>query len=107
MGQDISCAPARWRRRDLLTTGAGAALGGLFSAFSGSAMAQGYDASRIKALAFDVYGTCTDYWSAIVRAGQAINREKGLDTDWGAVPDDWKGLYPPSFAAVLKGQRPW
>lgn len=50
--------------------------------------------------------TCTDYWGTIVREGEAINQKKGLDIDWGALASDWHGLYPPSFGAVLSGQRP-
>lgn len=61
----------------------------------------------IKALTFDVQGTATDFWGTIVREGQAINRRKGLDIDWGKLADDWRGLYRPGLDAVLKGEQPW
>ncbi len=61
----------------------------------------------IKALTFDVQGTTTDFWGTIVHEGQAINRRKGLDIDWGAFADDWRGLYRPGLDAVLKGERAW
>ena len=61
----------------------------------------------IKALTFDVQGTATDFWGTIVREGQAINRRKGLDIDWGKFADDWRGLYRPGLDAVLKGEQPW
>jgi 2-haloacid dehalogenase len=82
-------------------------LGGLVSGVSRPALARGYDASGIKALVFDVYGTCTNYWGTITGEGQVLNRSKGLDVDWGGVATDWHGLYPPGFAAVRDGQRPW
>jgi 2-haloacid dehalogenase len=82
-------------------------LGGLVSGASRPALARGYDASGIKALVFDVYGTCTDYWGTITREGQVLNRSKGLDIDWGVLATDWRGLFPPGFAAVRDGQRPW
>jgi 2-haloacid dehalogenase len=65
------------------------------------------DLSGIKALTFDVYGSCTDYWGTIVREGRAINRRKGLDLDWAKFADDWRSLYLPDFAAIIKGERLW
>ncbi len=94
-------------RRSLLAVGATLTLSGFASMFGGSANAREFDASRIKALVFDVYGTCTDYWGTIVHEGQAINLNKGLGIDWARIATDWRGLFPPSFQAVLKGQRPW
>jgi 2-haloacid dehalogenase len=61
----------------------------------------------IKALTFDVQGTATDFWGTIVREGQAINRRKRLDIDWGKFADDWRGLYRPGLDAVLNRERPW
>jgi 2-haloacid dehalogenase len=63
--------------------------------------------SGIKALTFDVQGSSTDFLGTIVREGQAINRRKGLDLDWGKFADDWRGQYRPSLDAVLNGHRPW
>ena len=63
--------------------------------------------SGVKALTFDVQGTSTDFWGTIVREGQAINRRKGLDLNWGKFADDWRGLYQPSLDAVLDGRQPW
>jgi 2-haloacid dehalogenase len=65
------------------------------------------DLPEIKALVFDVIGTCTDYWSAIIREGEKINRTKGLNLDWRSIAKDWHGLFPSTFAAVKNGQRPW
>jgi len=98
---------AGWSRRDVLAAGTAVAAGGLAAGFGRPAKAQGRDLSGIKALVFDVYGTCTDYWGTIVREGQVLNRTRGLDIDWAALATDWRGLFPPGFAAVRDGQRPW
>jgi 2-haloacid dehalogenase len=107
---------ARFSRRNVLAVGATVALSGFASIFSEPVKAiSAIEASEgkrpgvagIKALVFDVYGTSTDYWGTIVREGQVINRRKGLNIDWAAIADDWHGLFPPSFQAVLNGQRPW
>jgi 2-haloacid dehalogenase len=75
--------------------------------FDGAAPDVAPNLPGIKALTFDVQGTATDFWGTIVREGQAINRRKGLDIDWGKFADDWRGLYRPGLDAVLKGERPW
>jgi 2-haloacid dehalogenase len=94
-------------RRNLMTLSAAVAFSGFASAISRPAKAQGYDASAIKALVFDVIGTCTDHWGTNVHEGQVINRKKSLNIDWGAIATAWHGLYPPGFAEILSGRRPW
>jgi 2-haloacid dehalogenase len=91
-------------RREMLAVGTAtiAALGLKTTADAGER-----DLSGIKALTFDVYGSCTDYWGTIVREGRAINRRKGLDLDWAKFADDWRSLYLPDFAAIIKGERLW
>ena len=107
MLRDIDPKSARLSRRHLLVVGTAVAASGSALALTQSADANELDLSGIKALVFDVYGTCTDYWGTIVREGQAFNRKKGLDIDWGRLATDWHGLFPPGFAAVLKRERPW
>jgi 2-haloacid dehalogenase len=104
---DADLNPAHLSRRDLLRVGAALTLTDPALALSNPADANERDLSEIKALVFDVYGTCADYWGTFVRQGQAINRKKGLDIDWDKLSVEWHGLYPPSFAAMYKGQRPW
>ena len=62
---------------------------------------------NINALLFDVFGTCVDWRSSIVRQGADLNRRKGLDTDWAAFADAWRALYQPSMEQVRSGSRPW
>ncbi len=62
---------------------------------------------RIKALTFDVFGTVVDWRSSIIREGEALGRAKGLEVDWSAFADAWRGLYQPSMEEVRRGVRPW
>jgi len=61
----------------------------------------------IKAIAFDVQGTCVDFYEPILRVGASINREKGLSIDWAAMSAAWRDLYRTTMDAVIAGERPW
>jgi 2-haloacid dehalogenase len=39
----------------------------------------------IRAIAFDVQGTCVDFYQPILRMGEGLNREKQLRIDWSAL----------------------
>lgn len=65
------------------------------------------DSNTIKALAFDVQGTCVDFYAPVLRAGAAINRDKGLTVDWTALLAEWRDLYRETMDTVIAGQRPW
>ncbi|GII23383.1 haloacid dehalogenase type II [Planosporangium mesophilum] len=61
-----------------------------------------------RALLFDVFGTCVDWRSSIIREGEALGRRLGLGTvDWAAVADAWRALYQPQMETVRSGARPW
>lgn len=64
-------------------------------------------AEEIKAITFDVFGTCTDYWTAFTNAGANIDAKGGTSIDWNGVLLSMGGPFPPTFMAVLKKQRPW
>ena len=61
----------------------------------------------LKALAFDVFGTVVDWRSAVIRDGEALGREKGLEVDWPAFADAWRSRYAPSMDRVRRGELPW
>lgn len=61
----------------------------------------------IRALAFDMQGTCADFFQPILRMGKAVNRAKGLDIDWAALSSEWRDLYRMALDQVIAGQRPW
>ena len=61
----------------------------------------------LKALTFDVFGTVVDYRSTIIAEGEQLNRNKGLNVDWAAFADAWRGRYRPSLDRVMRGEIPW
>jgi 2-haloacid dehalogenase len=61
----------------------------------------------VKALTFDVFGTVVDYRSTIIAEGEQLNRDKGLNVDWAAFADAWRGRYRPSMDRVMSGELPW
>ena len=61
----------------------------------------------VKVVAFDVQGTCVDFYQPILRAGLAINREKGLDVNWATMSAEWRELYRAGMDAVIAGRRNW
>jgi 2-haloacid dehalogenase len=65
------------------------------------------DLTQVKALTFDVFGTVVDWRGTIVREGQALGREKGLDVDWAQFADAWRAGYQPAMARVRTGELPW
>ncbi len=65
------------------------------------------ETDRIKALTFDVFGTVVDWRSSIIREGEALGRAKGIDVDWAAFADAWRGRYYPSMDRVRRGEMPW
>lgn len=61
----------------------------------------------IKALLFDVFGTVVDWRGGVIRDGERLGREKGLDIDWPAFADAWRDEYQPSMQRVRTGEVPW
>jgi 2-haloacid dehalogenase len=61
----------------------------------------------IRALTFDVFGTVVDWRTSIIREGRQLGAAKGLDVDWEAVADKWRGLYQPMLERVRSRAMPW
>lgn len=62
----------------------------------------------VRALLFDVFGTCVDWRAGIIREGEAFGRSHGLrGVDWAAFADAWRGRYQPQLEQVRSGRRPW
>ena len=61
----------------------------------------------VRALGFDVFGTVVDWRASIIREGEVLGRSKGLDVDWVAFTDAWRGLYQPALEKVRSGALPW
>jgi 2-haloacid dehalogenase len=65
------------------------------------------DVSQVKALTFDVFGTVVDWRGSIVRDCTKFGAARGIDIDWAAFADTWRGAYRPSMDRVRRGELPW
>ena len=65
------------------------------------------DATPLRALTFDVFGTVVDWRTSIAREAETIGRRHGLTVDWMAFADTWRGLYQPMLSKVRNGEMPW
>lgn len=62
----------------------------------------------INALFFDIFGTCVDWRSGVIREAEAAGRQFGLtNVDWPAFADAWRARYQPQMETVRSGTRPW
>lgn len=62
---------------------------------------------RLRALAFDVFGTVVDWRSSVTAEGEQLGKAKGLNIDWAAFADAWRAIYRPYMDRVGNGQLPW
>jgi len=58
-----------------------------------------------RALCFDVFGTVVDWRSSIAREAAELGRRKGIERDWLAFADAWRGKYQPAMERVRSGGR--
>lgn len=58
-----------------------------------------------KALLFDVFGTVVDWRASVINELRSYGQGRGIDANWDAFADDWRGLYQPSMEAVRNGSR--
>jgi 2-haloacid dehalogenase len=67
-----------------------------------------FDPLAVKAMVFDTFGTVVDWRGSIIAEGESYwAREKGLDLDWAAFADAWRGKYGPFMNKVRSGELPW
>ena len=64
-------------------------------------------ASSVKALVFDVFGTVVDWRTSVARQVEEVGKRKGLTIDGAAFADAWRAQYAPSMDRVRKGELPW
>ena len=67
----------------------------------------GASPAGIKALVYDVFGTCTDWRNGVARDAERILKPLGYNIDWHAFADAWRALYQPSMEEVRSGRRPF
>src|SRR5438270_1075703 len=65
-------------------------------------------ADSIRALVFDVFGTCTDWRGSIIREIDAAARAKGLTVYSSAMADEWRREgYIRGIARIRAGETPY
>lgn len=68
---------------------------------------ENFDASAIRALVFDVFGTVVDWRGSIIREGEAWSAARGVAVDWPAFADAWRAGYQPAMARARSGEIAW
>jgi 2-haloacid dehalogenase len=71
-------------------------------------MTTDFDPRAVKAMVFDTFGTVVDWRGSIIAEGESYWKPlKGMDIDWPAFADAWRGKYGPSMNKVRTGELPW
>ncbi|WP_257164532.1 haloacid dehalogenase type II [Bradyrhizobium sp. SRS-191] len=60
------------------------------------------DLSMVKALVFDVFGTVVDWRTSLINDFTAWSAKRGIQGDWTALVDGWRGLYVGSMDEVRR-----
>jgi 2-haloacid dehalogenase len=63
--------------------------------------------SPLKALFFDVFGTLVDWRSGVAREAERLLAPLGLDRDWAAFADAWRGEYQAGMEEIRSGRFPF
>ena len=62
----------------------------------------------VRALLFDVFGTCVNWRTSVARQAGALGRARGVEgVSWEAFADAWRARYQPQMQTVRSGARPW
>jgi len=95
-------------RREFVAAGSATMLGVMsLSAAQTPKRVRKENLGAVKALTFDTFGTVVDYRTSIIAECEALGRAKGLQVDWAAFTDAWRGLYVPTMSRVRNGELPW
>lgn len=62
---------------------------------------------EVKAMFFDVFGTLVDWRSSVAREAQRLLAPRGVELDWLAFADAWRGQYQPGMEEVRSGRLPF
>lgn len=61
----------------------------------------------VRAIAFDVQGTCADFYNPVLRAGISINASTGLAIKWDEWATEWRQIYRSTLDDIIDGRRAW
>ena len=62
---------------------------------------------RPRAIIFDVFGSVVDWRTSLIDELTAFGQTRGIEADWVALVDAWRGEYVPSMKRVAAGELPW
>jgi 2-haloacid dehalogenase len=62
---------------------------------------------KIKAIAFDVFGTVVDWHGGIRTEAAALAAKHGIKGDWAQFASDWRAGYPVAMNRVRSGELAW
>jgi 2-haloacid dehalogenase len=83
------------------------ASGLIAAAQSSRSQAQPALADSIKALVFDVFGTCVDWRNGVARDAERILKPRGYNLNWIEFADAWRALYQPTMEGIRSGREPF
>ena len=63
------------------------------------------DISGVKALVFDVFGTCVDWRTSLIDDFTKWSEKRGIKADWTALVDGWRAVYAASMDEVRKNPQ--
>ena len=66
----------------------------------------GATAAGIKALIYDVFGTCVNWRNGVARDAQRILQPLGYELDWLEFADAWRALYQTTME-IVRNAFPW
>ncbi len=99
------------RRRDFLVAGSVLLMPGAIAGARTVKMQGNQQLSSrvrgVEAMTFDVFGTVVDWRTSITQEGSAVGRRHGIEADWSAFADDWRGGYGPAMQRVRGGELGW
>jgi 2-haloacid dehalogenase len=84
---------------------AGAALAGPGISTASFAAQTAAGAGQVKALVYDVFGTCVDWRNGVAKDAERILKPLGYQLNWIEFADAWRALYQPSMDEVRSGKR--
>jgi 2-haloacid dehalogenase len=59
--------------------------------------------NSVKALFFDVFGTLVDFRTGVAREAERLLKPHGVNFDWGAFADAWRGEYQRGMEEIRSG----
>ena len=67
----------------------------------------GFDPTRVRVLAFDIFGTTVDWYTGVAGQLAELFAGLGLAVDAGEFASAWRDRYAPSMQRVRSGERAW